>query len=66
MPCQMLGAPRVKDTCREALEEGRTRASSASYNIRRRLGKNSQKNEQEAPGRVEIGPQAPLVAPEHL
>lgn len=65
-PCQMLGTPGVKDACREALEEGRTSVSLASDNSRRRLRKDGQKNEQKNPGRVEIGPQAPLLAPGHL
>jgi len=40
----MLGALGVKDTCREALEEGRISAPLASNNSRRGLRKDSQKN----------------------
>lgn len=54
-PCQMLGAPGVEDACREALQAGRTSASLKTTSSRKGL-----RNEQETPGRVEIGPQAPL------
>lgn len=64
--CQILGPPGVKDTCRDALEEGRTSVSLPSDDSRRGLRKDSQKNEQETPGRVERGPQAPLLSPGHL
>lgn len=59
----MLGPPGVKDTCREALEEERTSVSLPSDDSRRRVRKDSQKNEQETTGRVERGPQAPLLSP---
>lgn len=63
MPHQVLGAQGVKDTCREALEERRTSASLASKKSKRRLRKDGHKNEQETPGTMEIGRQAPLLAP---
>lgn len=56
----MLGAPGVKDACREALQAGRTSASLKPLNSRKGLRISSQMNEQETRGRVGIEPQAPL------